>query len=63
MCARVCVYNGIEFLKLKDDTIKIVLKKIEVWMLKRYINILNAFSNPRMKTPTVITISTEYNII
>jgi len=52
--------NGVPFLKLKDDTIKDFIKEDRI--IDAYtLYILNAFTNPRMKTPENIKNSTEIN--
>jgi len=52
--------DGIPFLKLKDDTIKEFIKEDRI--IDAYtLYILNAFTNPRMKTPDNIKNSTEIN--
>jgi len=50
--------DGVPFLKLKDDNIKEFIKQDRI--IDAYtLYILNAFTNPRMKTPENIKFSTE----
>ena len=52
--------DGVPFLKLKDETIKEYIKEERI--IDAYtLYILNAFTNPRMKTPDCIKNSTELN--
>jgi len=52
--------DGVSFLKLKDDNIKEFIKQDRI--IDAYtLYILNAFTNPRMKTPDNIKFSTEIN--
>ena len=52
--------DGVAFLKLKDETIKDFIKENRI--IDAYtLYILNAFTNPRMKTPKAIKNSTEIN--
>lgn len=52
--------DGCPYLKLKDDNIKEFIKENKI--IDAYIlYILNAFTNPRMKTPESVKISTETN--
>ena len=52
--------DNVEFLKLKDDNIKMFIKEDRI--IDAYtLYILNAFANPRMNTPQNIKNSTEIN--
>jgi hypothetical protein len=52
--------DNVEFLKLKDDNIKMFIKEDKI--IDAYtLYILNAFTNPRMNTPQNIKNSTEIN--
>ena len=52
--------DNIEFLKLKDDNIKMFIKEDRI--IDAYtLYILNSFTNPRMNTPLNIKNSTEIN--